>query len=119
MLRNSKPKITHLTEETMKLLNDRGFSKYKDSLHRPIDNINIKAFYKSYSCCGGSFDLSINLERCCFCGTEEYPYVKIKTPYDSWWCDSWNIADFTKDMEEFQKELEKDLKILRKNGIIS
>ena len=119
MLRNSKPKITHLTEETMKLLNDMGFSKYQDSLHRPIDNINIKAFYKSYSCCGGSFDLDINLERCCFCGTEMYPYVKIKTPYDSWWCDSWNIADFTKDMEKFQKELEKDLKILRKNGIIS
>ena len=56
MLRNSKPKITHLTEETMKLLNDMGFSKYQDSLHRPIDNINIKAFYKSYSCCGGRFD---------------------------------------------------------------
>ena len=60
MLRNSKPKITHLTEETMKLLNDMGFSKYQDSLHRPIDNINIKAFYKSYSCCGGRF--------CCSCG---------------------------------------------------
>ena len=88
MLRNSKPKITHLTEDTIKLLNDMGFSKYQDSLHRPIDNINIKAFYKSYSCCGGVFKLDINLERCCFCGTEIYPYVKIKTPYDSWWCDS-------------------------------
>lgn len=118
MLRNSKPKITHLTEETMKLLNDMGFSKYYDSIHRPVE-INSTSFYKSYSCCGGSFDLSINLERCCFCGTEIYPYVQIKTPYDSWWCDSWNIAEFTKDMEKFQKELAEDLKILRKNGIIS
>ena len=118
MLRNSKPKITHLTEETTKLLNDMGFSKYYDSMHRPVE-INSKSFYKSYGCCGGSFDLAINLERRCFCGTEIYPYVKIKTPYDSWCCASWNIADFTKDMEKFQKDLEKDLKILRNNGIIS
>lgn len=29
------------------------------------------------------------------------------------------VAEFTKDMEKFQKELAEDLKILRKNGIIS
>ncbi|MGM9881595.1 MAG: hypothetical protein ACI31S_01985 [Bacilli bacterium] len=119
MLRNSKPKITHLNEEQMKILNDMHFGKYYDSLYRPIDNINITSFYKSYSCCGGTFDLCINLERCCFCGEEIYPYVKIKTSYDSWWCDNWNIAEFTKDMEDFQKELAEDLKKLRKLGIIS
>lgn len=118
MLRNSKPKIKYLTEDIVDLLNNMRFGKYQDSLYSPVD-INCTGFYKSYNCCGGVFRLAINLEGCNFCGTEIYPYVQIKTPYDSWCCDSWNIADFTKDMEKFQKELSEDLKILRKHGIIS
>ena len=120
MLRNSKPIINHLTQEMVNELNNMGFGKFYDSLYREIDNINCQAFYKSYSCCGGTFKLVINIEDSYyFCGNEVNPCVNIETPYDSWWCKKWTLSEFTKDMEEFQKQLEKDIKKLRKMGIIS
>jgi hypothetical protein len=120
MLRNSKPIINKLTDELISELNNMGFGKYYDSCYRKIDNINCKAFYKTYHFCGGSVDLRINIENPhIFCGTEVNPCVEIWTPYDSWWCKGWSISEFTKDMEDFQNELKKDLQKLRKLGIIS
>lgn len=121
MLRNSKPIINKLTEELIIELNKMGFGKYYDSCYREIDNINCKAFYKSYSCCGGTFKLNINIESpyISWTGKEIKPMVCISTPYDSWWSKDWTISEFTKDMEDFQNELKNDLQKLRKLGVIS
>lgn len=120
MLRNSKPKITSLTTQLSKELNNMGF--YSDTLFSGKQKIdeNTIIFQKKYSCCGGSFELFIRLgQKYTFCGEEIIPEVKIITPYDSWWNKAWNISDFTKDMEDFQNKLKNDLQKLRKLGIIS
>lgn len=120
MLRNSKPIINRLTQEMIDELNNMGFGKIYDSCYREIDDINCQAFHKRYSCCGGTFRLVINIENThYFLGNKIEPNVSIETPYDSWWCKKWTLSEFTKDMEEFQKQLEKDIKSLRKMGIIS
>lgn len=121
MIRNSKPKIEHLTEELLTKLQEMGFCKYYDSCNRKIDKVNTKAFYKPYHCCGGTFKLAINIERAyrSCSGKDVKPYVKIDTPYDSWWGKSWDLSEFTKEMENFQIQLANDMKELRKLGIIS
>lgn len=121
MLRNSKPKMVKLTKDLANELNDMGF--YSNGLfgsgREKIDE-DTKLFEKKYNCCGGSFGLLIRLGRpYIFCGDEINPEVQITTPYNSWWCARWNISDFTKEMEDFQNELKKDLQKLRKLGVIS
>ena len=119
MLRNSKPIISNLNQEQFEALLKIGFCKYQDSIDRPIDNVNTKAFYKPYDCCGGTFKLEINLSHYWFNNNEVIPSVKIHTPYDRWWSDNWNLSDFTKEMEKFLIDLENDIKELRKLGVIS
>lgn len=120
MLKNTKPLITELELSHITLLKELGF--YVERIFSSDKEIKLTDtfFQKNYSCCGGTFTLQIDIRfRHIFNGKWVGQTVKIRTPYDSWWCDYWNIADFTKDMEDFQRKLQDDLQVLRKNGIIS
>lgn len=120
MIRNTKPIIRELNSIQVNKLNELGF-RHSSLFERGKEvEISDTHFEKSYSCCGGCFELNINiLPRHIVndkeCGCECY----IQTPYDRWWCSNWRIDEFTKDMENFQKELNNDIKELRKIGIIS
>ena len=119
MIRNSKPKTRELNNEQIELLNNIGF--YVDSFSgKEKVGKNSMCFEKAYECCGGIFDLLISIEeKYTFCGEECGDKVVIHTPYNNWWCDNWTLQEFSKSMENFQKELKEDLKKLRKIGIIS
>ena len=119
MLRNSKPLIRQLNEKQAIELNKMGFYVYYFGNHEKI-NVNTKYFEKSYECCGGVFELDINInERHITNGEELGNSVLISTPYDKWWGSEWSLQEFSNSMEEFQKEIKEDLKGLRKLGIIS
>ena len=97
-----------MNEEQFNLVKELGFkSGYLfDNNLTPETTIVVKR----YDCCGGDFDLSISLDS---------KEVNINTPYNRWWCSSWTLQEFTKDMERFQTELKTDIQKLRKAGIIS
>lgn len=109
MLRNSKILVNYLNDNQVEKLKELGF--HQDCLGRnePIKNSS-ESIEKYYSCCGGTFRLLVYLYK---------DYVQIRTPYNSWWCDDWSLSEFTSTMEKFQEELKRDLKELRKVGIIS
>lgn len=110
-MENYKPKVRYLTEEQATILNNLGF--YRDGFNNQekVDK-NYSSFQKSYDVCGGRFRLMINFERCNFCGTEIYPYVKMKSPYDSWWSQYWNISEFMKELDKFNDDIKMDIGVL-------
>ena len=118
MLRNVKTIINKLNEQQAKTLNKLGFYHSSIGQYRDI-KIDDTHFTKTYNCCGGQFDLEISIEpKYYFCGNLCGSRCYIQTPYDKWWCSNWDIDKFTKDMDNFQKELKEDIKELRKVGII-
>lgn len=116
-MKNYKPKVRHLEEYHVEALKNMGFSA--TSLIRKVEfNRNTGDFCKSYGMCGGGFTLRVNLESCYYGNTYYKPYVKIKTPYDSWWSSMWNIKDFTDEIRDFYEELNGDIGALVALGII-
>ena len=104
----------------MKELNDMGFGRYCDGWFREkINDVSTTDFFKSYDCCDRCFRLAIALRGCELGGQEIHPSVSISTLEDDGYADDWKIRDFIEDMEKFQRELRKDLKQLRKLGVIS
>lgn len=119
MIRNIKPIITSLNSIQVNKLNELGFRH--NSLFERGKEIDISDmhFEKSYSCCGGCFEFNINISPRHTINNKKYGQeCYIQTPYNSWWCSSWRIDEFTKDMESFEKKLNNDIKELRKVGII-
>lgn len=110
-MENYKPKVRYLTEEQATILNNLGF--YTEGCFRTekID-VNSTDFKKSYDVCGGSFTLAINFDRYNFCGNDIYPYVKIKSPYDSWWSQYWNVSEFVEELDKFNDDIKTDIGVL-------
>lgn len=116
-MKNYKPKVSYLEEYHVEALKNMGFSA--TSLIRKVElNRNTRDFCKSYGMCGGGFTLRVNLESCYYGDTYYKPYVKIKTPYDSWWSSMWDIKDFTDEIRDFYEELNGDIGALVALGII-
>lgn len=109
MMRNSKVLISELNDEQFNVVKELGFV-YGGLMRKELTKDDV-ILSKNYSCCGGSFELYIELS-----------YTKrivIHTPYNRWWCDNWKISEFTKNMESFQKQLKSDIQKLRKVGVLS
>lgn len=116
-MKDYKPKARYLNEHQVEVLNDMGFSVPSLGRTEKVD-LHSSFFQKSYGVCGGSFTLFIRLINCYFGDSEYKRTVKIKTPYDSWWSDVWNIKNFTEELKEFQYQLNKDIGILIGLGVI-
>jgi hypothetical protein len=116
-VKNYKPKVRYLEDYQVKALNNLGFYTPYIS-HKKEINKNTSDFQKNYGMCGGGFTLKINLQYYCFGDTHYKPYVKIKTPYDSWWSSLWEVNAFTEEIREFQEELNRDIGALIALGII-
>ena len=117
IVKNYKPKVRYLEEYQVEALKNMGFSA-TSLIQKTELNRNTGDFCKSYGMCGGGFTLRINLESCYYGDTYYKPYVKIKTPYDSWWSSMWNIKEFTDEVRDFYEELNGDIGALVVLGII-
>ena len=117
-MKNYKPKIMSLQEHQVEVLNNLEFFVHTFPNHKEEINKHSNCFEKVYNMCGGSFRLFIRLSGYYFGHDYMSPCVKIKTPYDSWWSDLYNIKDFTDEVKDFYEELNRDIGTLLALGII-
>jgi hypothetical protein len=117
-MKNYKPKVRELQEYQIDALNNLGFFVLTFPNHREKIDKRSNAFEKLYSMCGGSFRLFIRLDGYYFGDDYMSPCVKMKTPYDSWWSDTYNVKDFADEVKEFLEELNRDIGMLLGLGII-
>lgn len=116
-MKNYRPKIRYLKEYHIIALKNLGFCTTSIIGNYELSELTTD-FFKSYGVCGSGFTLRINLENCWYGDKCYKPYVKIKSPYDSWWSRLWDTKEFSDELRNFYEELNRDVGALVALGII-